>query len=61
MLCKALKGLNGQAAAAIVLAPPNWGIDALAKVASYSEHRSVDRTRRRLRVRWTHSGGRGST
>jgi hypothetical protein len=38
----------------IVLAPPNWGIDALAKAASYSEHRSVDRTRRplcgRLRV-----------
>jgi ABC-type uncharacterized transport system substrate-binding protein len=48
ILCKAPKGLNGQTAVVIVLAPPNWGIDALAKAASYSEYRSVDRTRRPL-------------
>jgi hypothetical protein len=40
-------------AVAIVLATPNWGIEALAKAASQSEHRSVDRTRRPLCGRLT--------
>jgi hypothetical protein len=30
-------GLNGQTAVLIVLATPNWGMDALAKATSYSE------------------------